>query len=279
MPLRSLIVKKETLHEDNYDQKFATTGYVVKEEIILKAPVNGRISAIAPEGKKIKKGAEAFKIKANSDEKEYSVTAEKSGIFFQSVDGYESFLRYGEAETIGFFFSLPNTIEDQLNKSDYYQAGDNVGKIVNNLKAMQLLVKVPSSYLETSELKIGSNLIFIIKELTREISFKLIDYLDKQEEIVLLLQTEDVREFLTGRREVEVEFISARRKGMLVSQKSLVVKEEKTGLYILNKGIVVWREVEIIEELDEDFVLIEPLPVFTEIISNPKFTKEGRFVY
>ena len=63
--------------------------------------------------------------------------------------------------------------------------------------------------------------------------------------------------------------------GITIPKSTLIVKDGQKGVYVLEKGLVTFRRVEITGE-NEDYYLVENLNLYDEVILDPDKAKEGR---
>ena len=66
--------------------------------------------------------------------------------------------------------------------------------------------------------------------------------------------------------------------GVLVPKSALLEIDDKTGVYILENGLVTFREIVVLMEKEDDF-LVKNLELHEKVFMDPENVKEGQRFY
>ena len=275
---------------------YETKGYFVKTEEIGVAADSGEIEYPVTEGTVVKKGAEVVSVKADSSKdsestrfsdcmdrlKGYdglvdSCSASISGVFSLSIDGYENYLTPEKMEKV-----KRETVESQsyrttdLKRSSVIKgepifkiSGDDVWYILcwidkenvrNYQEGNEVTLQLPDGDVDATVYKVKKD----------GDDYRVIFFLDVY-----------YKSFASSREE-DMKVVASDSSGLIVSNKAIVEKNGKKGVYVKNKnGNYIFKQIKVIATDGKDSVLsdaaftdengkqITTVNVYDEVLRHP----------
>lgn len=278
------LIQTEFVTLGSIEKKHEVKAFILKDEYVINAPSSGTIKNIFPEGEKIAKNKELYAIKtvkgnALENEEEISVKSPISGLVSYNVDGLESDFSMEELSKLNLEnIANLNTKNIDDNKNDLVKEGKAVCKIIDNLKGIRCYLEYPLEIFD-KHLQKGDQLQIRFPKYDNEIFVTISDFRKDKTNAQILVQIPQMCYSLMNERVVDVEIITKRTQGILIPLKAIVTDEKNNkGVYLKNKGTVLWRPIEVMET-DKDRVLIEGIDPLTEVIINPKWVRKGQNLY
>ena len=254
---------------------YETKGYFVKTEEIGVAADSGEIEYPVTEGTVVKKGAEVVSIKADSSKdsettrfsdcmdrlKGYdglvdSCSASISGVFSLSIDGYENYL-------------TPEKMEKVKGEPIFKISGDDVWYILcwidkenvrNYQEGNEVTLQLPDGDVDATVYKVKKD----------GDDYRVIFFLDVY-----------YKSFAASREE-DMKVVASDSSGLIVSNKAIVEKNGKKGVYVKNKnGNYIFKQIKVIATDGKDSVLsdaaftdengkqITTVNVYDEVLRHP----------
>lgn len=280
---QGLFIDTEVVRAGVIENSQKLTAYLLRDEIIVSAPVTGKITGKVQPGERVSKDKELFRVDTATGSgldtlKTLTVTAPKAGVVSYVLDGMEQFFQPNMLQELDInkIEQLTPQYTDNSNL-DMVKKGKQFCKIVNNLEGIQLYLEFPLSLFE-EPLQKGKLIRLNFPQLSKEIYAPIIDLKGLGDRAQVLVNIPDMWYSLINTRTVDVELIVDRQEGILVPKKSLVQKETgEIGVFWLRKGFVFWQDIEVIAEKG-DKVVIKGLEPLTEIILTPQLVKEGQHI-
>ncbi len=280
---QGLFIDTEIVRAGVIENSQKLTGYLLRDEIIISAPVTGKITWKVQPGERVSKDKELFRVETATGSgldtlKTVTVTAPKAGVVAYVLDGMEQFFQPNMLQELDInkIEQLTPQYTDNSNLN-MLKKGDKFCKIVNNLEGIQLYLEFPISLFK-EPLQKGRQLRLKFPQLSKEIYASIIDLKGVGDTAQVLVNIPDMWYSLINTRTIDVELIVDRQEGILVPKKSLVQKETgEIGVFWLRKGFVFWQDIEVIAEKG-DKVVIKGLEPLTEIILTPQLVKEGQHI-
>ncbi|CFX57331.1 Uncharacterized [Syntrophomonas zehnderi OL-4] len=249
------------------EDKLKGQGLVLRSEITVKAPTVGRFeNAVAERDKVARSTLVGYYLNSGRKTALYAPTA---GIYTRRVDGLEAALSDIKLASVG-----PEVFKYQPllpPNTDEIKAGQGVFKIVNNLIPSLILAHFP-----VSDPDLTINKQQKVKLLVKDKSlgfFQVADYKRDNDEIFLLLESDDFLEELLDSRLLEVEMVYNSSDGYLVPQKSLVKRGQEKGIYCTKGENIIFKTVKVLDQKD-DIAVIEGIEANDIIVVNPAAVKQ-----
>lgn len=278
-----LFIDTEIVRAGVIENSHPLKGYLLRDEIVINAPVTGEVKDKVLPGERVSKGKDLFQVETVTgsgldSKKTVNITAPKAGVVSYVIDGMEQFFQPNMLQELDI-----NKIEQLTPKYidnsslDMVEKGNKFCKIVNNLEGIQLYFEFPIDLFE-NPLQKGQLLNLNFPQLSKEIYTPIVDLKGFGNTAQVLVNLPDMWYSLINIRTVDIELVLDRQQGILAPKKALVQKETgEVGVFWLRKGFVFWQDIEVIAEKENEVVIkgIEPL---TEIILTPNLVKEGQHI-
>ncbi|NPV26616.1 MAG: hypothetical protein HPY81_03975 [Firmicutes bacterium] len=253
-------------------------GLVILDERTVTAPVNGLIRAVVGEGERTRLNAEfaRFRPVSGNETSEISLRAPLAGIVCYHPDGLENVLTPQAWDQLDL-----SKIEQLLDKAGQksaagiFSAGQPVAKIINNLNNPLLLVRL--SAVDVRLPAVGQTVFLQLDQGKETLTGELTAVRQEQAGVQMLIKLKEFRSELIHQRRVKLSYISERFTGVIVPTTALVERDDESGVYILYKGRVVWKRVEVVGKLGQE-AAIRGINPGTEIVKNANLATEGQIL-
>lgn len=203
-----------------------------------------------------------------------------TGLLSYKVDGFEKYFTLANLKTIKVKDLNKLNIKDSVEIPKKVQAGQPIVKIINNFEWYMLCIINTD---KVKPLKPNDSLSIVLSDGT---SFPARVYSISNDEngksLLTLYLTTNLEQFYSLRK-VDIKIIKEDYKGLKIPTSSIVNKSGKQGVLIVNKGVVQFKEVDLVG-FDDDYAIVQDedkisgkkgLSLYDEIITNPRFVKEG----
>lgn len=249
------------------EESVETTALVFYIESVLKSPASGRLVWLKRDGERVKKGSIVAKVG------ERAVLAETAGILFHEVDDLANLWRLDEAWNRGWLnFPLGGStkVEDGL----MVKAGVPIGSIRDNLN-IDLLVRVkredfvPKWYDD-------KRVLLVFPSLGEERVAKVLRVKPLDNEILMhfrLVGWDNLPKF----RSISVKLVKRRLSGVVIPINAIIIKEGKSGVYLVRGGRVFFKEIKF-KELSSAVAITLDLKEGDRVVVEPDRVSEGVFV-
>ncbi len=278
--VRAVLAEQSDL-EELTEAKFI----IAREETVVFAPTDGTFVKNYTEGERVAKGARiGYLLKtSNNDSGVTSKTAlysPEAGIISYKIDGFEEKIAAKEwtdpmiigALNVEELSLKPDPAESQI--SLIADQGQGLYKIIDNLAPEFLLTSCPE--ISSERLEIG-DMIKIYTGTPQEAyvgSIKELLYQNNQ--ITLLIKLRDKLVNQTE-RSFSGKLVLKSYQGFVSTEDIIVEKDGKRGVYLLYRGTVNWREVEIAGRVN-DRIAILGIGANEWVITTPNMVREGKRV-
>ncbi|RNC29498.1 MAG: hypothetical protein AWM53_00496 [Candidatus Dichloromethanomonas elyunquensis] len=256
-------------HQKEVKTIFANT------EILLTAPVEGKVVPVQDEGKRFRKGETVAKIIPSGVDREQTVgevavTAPVSGLFYSKTDQLEQVItpeNFMNMDVNALLSQVQNGKIISSGNADSVNKLSPLGKIVNNLYPSWMFM-----YLEDKDQAAkGQTLKFTIRG--EEYTGTVMQATGQPRGAVVRFN-----QYVNGTTENRVQNIiwnfKPASKGVLVPLTALCTFGEEKGVYAGNDGIVRFINVKVLD-YNDSVACVEGIPEGIEIISNPSKGIEG----
>jgi len=282
MKLARARVKVDMARVGVLEETTALEAVVLSSENVITAPAEGRFYPLVAEGEKVRKGQRVGSMLgregAGRAGEVVAVFSPANGIFCLHTDGMEGMFTRSNWERIDFFELLAaSKNEERREPSGWVQQGAPVARVVDNLEDTLLAIEVPAAAGESWE---GSYFELWVKIGAGD-SYKRaakIDQIKTGEKIRVLLSLGYFCEELLHQRKVELPVAFKRWKGIVVPAECVVKRGEENGVFVVRKGKVVWKPVEVKAFLQGQAVL-GGLEEGELVIQNPRWAWEGMLLF
>ena len=269
--LASLFVETVVSENSVLEQTVSVSGVIVRDERVVAAPLTGTLRWELPEGERLSQGATVAIITSNG-EMAQKVTAPVPGILIQQLDGLEGELQpqsMGEIRPGKSMESKPQRVEDEQE----VQQGSILFKIVDNYAWYFVTEMTHEQYeLFRNVTSIPLRIRFAEEQELQSRSILLAEY-DDTVTVAFELQKDLIEGFTE--RFADAELIVQGTRGIVLPSSALLLRGEETGVYLLDKSVVRYRTVDVLD-VAGDQVVVEGLRMGFPIITNPSLVREGQ---
>lgn len=266
--LNTFIIKTEILQETTYLKGYDTSAYIFFNERLVKANSDGIFKPSVIEGQRVGNkqvlghlaGKEVLSSMSGVVSFKYDKLEEADNPFDSSTFNLEAIKEF-------------NTDFDNSKKESYLQ-GEILLKITDNLVKGKIYLELPiDSFKEP--IKEGEIIKFKFSDDENPLRGQVINLKGIGQKAILLLNFLDNP--TNPKRVEEVKIITEEIKTYLIPQKAIVNKDGKTGVYQVSKGLIVFKEINSLE-IEDGHIFTDSFTSASEIISNPRFVSEGRYI-
>jgi len=280
--MAEVVQVKESVLEEYRQAEFL----VIRQETVVNAPFAGRVEKTRQDGERVARGAVVgylTKTAGTSLEKleRIEIKAPQAGMVFYKTDGYEGL--FGTAVWPHFD---PDRLADLLkrlegrdsgnaNSNGMVEAGRAMLKIVNNLEPMYLFAEFEEDLSTaikpngTVELRLGEN--------GYRINGQAVSVSRAGNVSRLLIKVPGLPE-LQSARKTGGRLILRRIEGVVLDGGAVVVKNGREGVYLVENGIVVWREANLMTTGGK-LVAVKGLSPGEWFVTTPHLVKEGQRLF
>lgn len=260
-------------HEKTVKAVFANT------EIVLTAPIEGKITMIREEGQKYGKGetlVSLIPVGVNNvqSKKETIVTTPISGLFYSYLDGLEQVVtpeNFMNMDLSGLLVQLDNQVTNSDHSgeksTEVISKHSPVGKIVNNLYPSWVFI-----YLESTDTMEKGNIVRLVID-NEEYSGTVMKVSGEPKGAVVRL-TQYIKGTTENRKKDVIWKFKPASNGLLVPVTALCTFGEERGVYIGEQGVIRFRNVQVLD-YNEVVARVEGIPEGSRVISNPRRGIEG----
>ncbi|AEG61514.1 HlyD family efflux transporter periplasmic adaptor subunit [Desulforamulus ruminis] len=280
--VRGLVLKAALRAENLYPQVVSQTisgeGLLIKQEYLVTAPLKGTLKFTIADGERVKSGSTlgvltATSLESTSGVSEQAIKAPASGVFSRHIDGLETILLPSTLDVV----ELPSLDkienEPQTMEAGPVDKGQALAKVVDNLAPIYVYAVLPES--ELKKMKEEEQTYLKLQWRSQALEAKVEKFIQgKQTEV--LLSIKNYPDELVHQRRITFTTATGSLEGLLVDEESLVLKEGKTGLFQVWKGIVRWVPVTVEGRLKGKAAIQGPeIQPGIRYIVNPALAREG----
>jgi putative membrane fusion protein len=272
------MVKLAELEERELIATIALNGYILKDELLFFAPIAGELEIIALEGERISAGGKIANIKGGYDSKFEQrslkeILAPAAGIVSYEIDGLESILdikNFHQLELV----AIPEPGKSQNALINQVEKGQPVGKIINNLKPIVILVFLESEEEKKQvQLALQQNSQALFKVGDGSLQFVPVRLLKAHlgtGQGMMFFETNGFYQELYHLRKINLELVLEHYRGLVVDEQALVYEYEQPGLITVGKNSTYsWQPVDVVGQIGSELV-ITGLKQGTNYVKNPR---------
>ncbi|EEG77606.1 HlyD family efflux transporter periplasmic adaptor subunit [Dethiobacter alkaliphilus] len=268
----SLFVDTVTSENSVLEHTVSASGVLVRDEHVVAAPLTGTLHWLVPQGERVPLGATVATI-TTAGGIQQKVTAPVPGMLIKQLDGLE-----GELQPKALADIRPEKINDvkpqQAESGEDVQQGSIIFKLVDNYTWYFVAGMSRQEYNDFREFSASARLRFSFapKEEVRSQSAKLSET-DETVTVAFTLQ-QDIDGGFTERF-AEADVIMRGTSGIVLPSSALLLRGDETGVYVVEKSVVRYRSVDVLD-VAGDQVVVDGLRPGFPIITNPGLVREGQ---
>ncbi|MFP4021165.1 MAG: efflux RND transporter periplasmic adaptor subunit [Halanaerobium sp.] len=245
---------------------------IVRDEVVIKAPVNGRVELQVEEGDRMASGKKLAEIK--SSDSSQKIFNQKAGIISFAVDGLEKEVNVDNLNQISLnkFDELKGNYRHLLS-GDRIKKNDPLYRIINNFE-LYIIAEVPEAQADRFRI---DELIFLEQKNSDELyEAKIVDIRHNLEDTFFYIKLDQFIPQWTNRRRIDLNIIKNIYRGIKIPRKAVFNQPSGRGvLKVSGYNKYEFQEVEILNGNDQ-YVIVSGLEVGEEIITNPEDFDYGR---
>lgn len=239
-----------TLAAGDLKKMYVAEAVLVREETVITSPATGQLVMLVQEGERVRAGDSIAEVKTMGGDSESSarsalVRAPRSGVVVCHTDGLEGVLNPGQVDILeiaGLKLKASENSARDNGRSKRCEKGQPLMKVVDNLSPLVICLQVPDGFPADRVKKDGvMSMVWENHEFTGGI-VDARDYGGKRQVVIRGLSYPG--EFMQ-KRKVFLALVGETVSGCLVPAKSLVEKEGRQGLQIMDKQRAVWVPVKV----------------------------------
>ena len=254
-------------------------GVLLKNESVLRAPVNGKLHLTVADGERLEAGAIAAQVLAVQEAaggETYELSTPVAGIYCTHLDGLEQLLSPDNIDVL-VVPKLEKIGDKATAEGVRVEKGQPVLKLVDNLSPVYIYAETPKSNFPNLTADKPAWLQATWEELTLSIKpLKFTDKGDKWEGYYILSAFPDQ---LLHQRKIRLKITTRTLEGYLVPHRAVVDREGQPGIFLSVKKKAYWTPVTIEGELEGMLAVAGPeLNEGSRYVNNPLLAREERRV-
>jgi len=249
------------------------TATFANEEVAIAAPQSGKIQFVGEDGQRFRRGEVVATLQpegaAPGTTQEYAtqaIFASMGGLFFHQSDGLESIMTSENLNSMDLTKLLAQSVKVKT-AGTTVQAGEVVGKMVNNLIPTQAFLELAS----IDGLAVGKTLRLTAGNQT--LSVKILRKSDQPEGVVVQFPHYVDGSATLRRQDVSWVYLPPTN-GVIVPRSALWTQGEELGVFLWSEGVVHFKKVKVLDQ-DDSQVCIENLPSGIPVVITPRDGLEG----
>ena len=255
-----------------HERKVAAT--FANQELPISAPFSGSVQFMGQDGQRFRRGEGVATLKTEGaapgtkreNAQSQTILATMGGLFFHQTDGLETILTTENLTSMDLDKLLAQTANVKIPGANV-QAGEFVGKIVNNLIPTQAFLELTS----IEGLTVGKTIRITAGEQT--VSAKILRKSEKPTGVVVMFP-HYIDGSATKRRQEVTWIYQPPTTGVLVPRSALWTQGEELGVFLWSEGVVHFKKVKVLDQ-DDSSACIENLTSGVPIVITPRNGLEG----
>ncbi|HUX47152.1 MAG TPA: HlyD family efflux transporter periplasmic adaptor subunit [Desulfosporosinus sp.] len=244
------------------------------QELPISAPFSGSVQFMGEDGQRVRRGEGLATFHSEGaapgtkqeNAQVQTLLATMGGLFFHQTDGLETIITTENLSSMDLDRLLAQTANIKIPGTSV-QAGEFVGKIVNNLIPSQAFLELTS----IEGLTVGKMMRLTVGEQT--VSAKVLRKSEKPMGVVVLFPYY-IDGSATKRRQEITWIYQSPTSGVLVPRSALWAQGEELGVFLWNEGVVHFKKVKVLDQ-DDNLACIENLTSGIPIVITPRNGLEG----
>jgi putative membrane fusion protein len=256
--IRISMAKTISVEEGVLEKTFPTQAVITRYEQVYTCPISGELQIIAKEEERVGEGTLIAVVKGEgssvtTDMPVKNIYAKRAGIVSYKLDGLENVLT---PETIthlrseSIFNQAKTASCEVVANQKILSSGMGFVKIVNNLKPIVMDFILPHEAFDETP-QAGDILTFCLKEQSEQGTVKATQITRSSNGYRIIAETTDWTQKFLSERLLDLEFVIATYRGVIVPQTALSEKEGEQGVYKTTSGRYRFEPIEIIGQVGE----------------------------
>lgn len=248
-------------------------GVIVREEKVMAAPATGKLEWLVGEGERLAIGTPAARIQTGETSWQ-TVHTSASGIIIMQLDGLEGVLQPRSMTEINVPLTRKIPFKpSRLSAGEEVRQGSLIFKMVDNFTWYYVVEMSADEYAGLSE-RSSVTLRFSFAP-DQDASGQPVVIEDGGDMVTLIFEMKDDVDGCFTERFASANVITKRTSGIILPVSALIERGNETGVYILEKSVVRYRPVDVIETWQSEAV-VSGLRIGFPVITNPNLVREGQ---
>ncbi len=288
----SLLVEIEPARVSSIEEVLATDFLLIRYEEVVTIPFGGVWKPFFQEGERIAKNTVVGFVEKTTgtsleNTEKVDIVSPQSGVLSFYVDGYESVCNPDDWQQL----SMPefNKLEVSLNKKpagviqagNFIAAGGPLFKVVDNLKPVCLFAEFQKNQISEAQEELLQKKKAIKVRLDRnngELRYGKIEDVYQSEDVYRILVSLPYCQEHNLIRRTDGEILLDMHNGVVIKKDTLLIGDEGYGVFLVDKGKVSYRKVEVLADVDND-VVIRGVAAGEMLILTPSLVEEGQAIF
>lgn len=263
--------------EGQVEESLAVKALILRDEMVVTAPVAGEIEPMVPAGERVRKGGVVARIKTPGTGT-VNVYAPEAGVVSYTLDGWENLLPAPQFDKIDVNKVLNRERNvTRVEKGKVVQKGQTIFRLVNNLERSYLYVPLKKEEAVRLPKEAGALVKVKFKDGTPDYYFRVEKIVPAEGGSGMFLSSNIFIPAHLDQRWLSVRLVTSSCRGMIVPATALVEKNGKTGVYVLFKQRTRWHQVEVVGKVG-DKAAVRGLEEGTPVVGNGQAVREGEVV-
>lgn len=271
--LAGMLVKTVISEDSVLEQLISVSGVLVRDEYVVAAPVSGVIRWNMTEGNRVAVGTGVASIHTENGGV-HLLKSPVPGVLVYKLDGLEGELQPNALATIEMSQLRKRSVKEHIiaDGKDVSQ-GTMLYKIVNNYD-WHFVAELTLRDFQSLDERKNSRLRFTFSPEEEIVAtWKVVG--EGEDTVTLAFTLKEDVEGCFSRRFAEAEIIVSRFTGLVLPSSALVLRGEEAGVYVIDKSVVRYLPVNVVETAGEQ-VVVEGVRTGFTVVTNPSLLREGQ---
>ena len=277
------MIRTMTVESETQDIVYSDYGFIQPQQSLLKADVGGDVTVNCEQGDRVAKNHEVFAVNYQTEDgkstRDKHFYAPISGVVSYQVDGYEDLTDIDDIEQLDLRSIYEKSVSSKKkNMTPSSVASDTVfAKVIDNLQPVSLYMAYNPDGNDVFDEE-GDTFKIRFPELNESTVGTVEDIVKKDDGTRFCrISLGPVTDTFLLSRVVQVECYRTDEATLSVPNNCIVYEDNEPGVYTLERRIVTWTPVTIIDQDDQN-TECEILPQGTQIILTPKRVEKGDII-
>lgn len=266
------LVRTVVSDEGVLEEAITASGVIVRDERLVSAPVTGTLRWVVVEGERLAVGR-TVAVLTMSENTAREVTTPAPGLVILHLDGLEGVLQPQSLAEVDVEPTRKLSLKTQeFTDGDLVQQGSILFKVVNNFHWYFVAQLSPG---DVTALDGSKSFLMRFSFMPVQEVWGKVEMIQKDDKPTVAFVMQDQIDGCFTERFAEADIIVRSTRGIVLPVSALVKRGDEIGVYTLEKSVVRYRAVDVLE-LSEKKVVIDGLRKGLQVITNPKWVREGQ---
>ncbi len=266
--VRTVVVESGVL-----ETLLAVEGVIVRKERVVTAPASGKLEWVVEEGERLSVGTLAARIKTGESTWQ-AVHTPAPGLIIMQLDGLEGVLQPQSLTEINVPLTRKLPLQQRsLLTGEEVTRGSVLFKMVDNFTWYYLIELSAHEYAGLSE-RASVTMRFSFTP-DQDVTGRLDVVKQEDDKVTISFEINGAVDHCFKERFSSADVVTKRTRGTVLPASALIEQEGETGVYILDKSVVRYRPVDVLDAW-QGKVVVSGLRIGFSVITNPNMFREGQ---